>query len=266
MKLAILGDAHLIADDDPYKHLHAHRAFFKSRWPSFRDLLKKVNSESPDLVIFLGDLVDWFSPQNIAFGLDLLSSLQSPWHMTPGNHDLAAPPDGPDQETYHTEATRDHISYWSRQGVDLSNRTFEMAGCRPILLDSALSNLPDNAEAWLDEQSGQSPPSLLFTHVPIDLPIVRDFIHSADSRRSMVKYVLSAVPNLYAQYIKNRIAHVFSAHLHFPGELHLDHTHFHLCNMSITMDDPNRSQSSIATATMIEYIDNELRFRDITVS
>lgn len=265
MKMAILGDAHLIADSDPYKHLHTRRAFFKTRWPSFQHLLKKVNTESPDLVIFLGDLVDWFSPQNIAFGLDLLSGLQCPWHMTPGNHDLAAPPDGPDQEAYKTVATRDHISYWAEQGVDLSNRSFDINGCRSILLDSALSNLADDTEAWLDSLLARSAPGVLFTHVPIDLPIVRDYILSVDSRRSMVKYVLSAVPDLYARYIKNRIAHVFSAHLHFPGELRLDNSRFHLCNMSITMDDPNRSQSCTATARMIEYRENELIFRDITV-
>jgi predicted MPP superfamily phosphohydrolase len=263
VKIAILGDAHLIADSDPYKHLHACRAFFKSSWPSFQSLLKKVNRESPDLSIFLGDLVDWFSPQNIAFGLDLLSSLQSPWHMTPGNHDLAAPTDGPDQENYHTEATRDHIPYWTQQGVDLSNRTLDINGGTSILLDSALSDLAEGTETWLDDLLKRSTPSLLFTHVPIDVSATRAYILSIDPRRSMAKYVLSCAPNLYSQYIENRIAHVFSAHLHFPGDLRLDNTRFHLCNMSITMNDPNRSQSTIATATMIEYKQNAFAFRDI---
>ena len=66
MKIAVLGDVHLIAGDDPYKNLHGRREFFKSCWPSFQSLLKKVNDESPDLTILLGDLVDWFSSENLS--------------------------------------------------------------------------------------------------------------------------------------------------------------------------------------------------------
>ena len=117
MKIAVLGDAHLISDHDPYKDLHKHRAFFKTCWPSFQNLLKEVNRESPDLTVFLGDLVDWFSPENIDFGLDLLSNLRGPWHITPGNHDLAAPDGGTDLEIYKTEATRDRLSHWVKQGA-----------------------------------------------------------------------------------------------------------------------------------------------------
>ena len=266
MKIAVLGDAHLVSDSDPYKPLHDRRAFFISCWPSFQDLLKKVNSESPDLTIFLGDLFDWFSPENIAFGLDLLSDLRSPWHMTPGNHDLAAPIGGSDQETYSMEASRERLAYWAEQGVDVSNRVLDIDGCRLILLDSALSDLVDGADAWLGQMLMRSDSDMLFTHVPIYLPETRDYILSVDSRRNMAKYVLSGAPELYAQQIKNRVPHVFTAHLHFPGDLHCDTTRFHLCNMSITMYDPHRDQSATASATMIESTQDTFAFRKITVA
>lgn len=261
MKIAVLGDVHVVADSDPYKHLHDKRSFFKSAWPSFQRLVKVVNRESPDCVVLLGDLVDWFSPQNITFGLDLLAELNSPWYMTPGNHDLAAPTGGPDQEAYATTATRDHLSYWAEQGVDLSNRAIDLAGCSCILLDSALSDLAAGAEAMLQH----SAPRLLFTHVPIDTTITRDYILSVDPRRSMVKYVISGAPDLYGQYIEHRIAHVFSGHLHFSGDLQLDNTRFHLSTMSITMNDPHRSYATVATAKIIEYKQDALAFRDIMV-
>jgi hypothetical protein len=35
--------------------------------------------------------------------------------------------------------------------------------------------------------------------------------------------------------------------------------------MSITMDDPHRSQSTIATAKIIEYQQNAFSFRDLAV-
>ncbi len=91
MKVTVIGDVHLVAESDPYKGIHARRACVKSAWPSFRSLIDSVNAESPDLTILLGDLVDWHSPENIAFGLELLSELKHPWYMTPGNHDIAAP-------------------------------------------------------------------------------------------------------------------------------------------------------------------------------
>ena len=252
MKIAVLGDVHLIAGDDPYKNLHGRREFFKSCWPSFQSLLKKVNDESPDLTILLGDLVDWFSSENIAFGLDLLSDLRNLWYMIPGNHDLAAPVGGFEQEEYKTAATRDHMSYWKTQGVDLSNRVIDVEGCNLVLLDSALSDLTDGAEGWLEEVLNCGRPNFLFTHVPLDLPETRDYILSVDPRRNMAKYVLSGAPDLYFEYIVDRVSHVFSGHLHFAGDLNRDVTRFHLCNMSITMYDPSRDQNAVASATVIE--------------
>lgn len=263
MKIAVLGDAHLIADSDPYKHLHSRRDFFKSAWPSFQNLLTKVNEESPDLTILLGDLVDWFSPQNITFGLDLLSKLNAPWYMTPGNHDIAAPAGGFDQTEYKTEASYDYAAYWKQMRVDLTDRILTIDDCDLILLDSALSSLTDGAERWVSEAMDSPNTKLLFTHVPIDHPDIRDYILSVDSNRSMKKYVLSGTPNLYG-HIQNHVSHVFSGHLHFAGDLFFDITRFHLCNMSISMHDPNRNQSAVASATIIERTYNVFNFRKIT--
>ena len=265
MKIAVVGDVHVISDHDPYKNLHVRRAFFKSCWPSFQHLLKKVNDEAPDLVILLGDLVDWFSHENMVFGLDLLADLHSPWYMTPGNHDIAVPTVGYAQNMYQTEATRDYLSNWSKQGVDLSTRVIELDGCHVILLDSAMSNLNEGDEVFLAQVLENAKMPLLFTHVPVDLPETRDYILSVDSRRNMSKYVLSGSPNLYPHHIKGRIPHVFSGHLHFAGNLECDATRFHLCNMGITMYDPHRDQSAIAQATLIEGQPNALSFRQITV-
>ena len=265
MKIAVLGDVHLIADSDPYKHLHDKRLFFKSAWPSFTRLLSSVNREGPDLVILLGDLVDWFSPQNIAFGLDLLTDLKCPWQMIPGNHDLAAPSEGPEQQAYQTTATRDHLAYWAGQGVDLRNRTIEMGGYTSILLDSSLSDLAEGADDWLARVAEHEKPKLLFSHVPVDLAVTREYILSVDPRRSMVKYVISAEPGLYEKYIAGRIEHVFSGHLHFSGDLSFENTRFHLCTMGISMSDPHRSYSTVATAKIVEIKRDGLAFRDIMV-
>lgn len=265
MKIIVVGDVHLVAESDPYKGLHDRRDFFKSGWTSFQRLIKKMNDESPDLMILLGDLVDWFSPENVAFGLDLLSGFRHPWQMTPGNHDIAAPVGCYDQEDYVTEATRDHMIYWKAQGVVLKNRFIDCGKYRLILLDSALSNLVDGTECWLGDIRDDQHTHLLFTHVPIDVAETREYILSVDARRSMVKYVLSGAPNLYTDYICGHIPHVFSGHLHFAGDLMRDKTRFHLCNMGISMYDPHRKQSAIAGATVIEQKEKGLGFRTIVV-
>lgn len=266
MKIAVIGDVHLVADSDPYTRLHGRRDFFKSSWPSFQKLIQTVNKESPDLTILLGDLVDWFSPENIAFGLDLVSALRSPWQMTPGNHDIAAPSGGFDQEDYATNATRDHLAYWSDQGVDLANRSISIDGFNLILLDSALSDLVNGSDSWLRESLSTDQTPLLFTHVPIDLPTTREYILSIDANRSMTKYVLSGSPNLYTEHIQNRIPHVFSGHLHFAGNLTHGTTHFHLCNMGITMNDPHRDQGALASATVIEGYRGALEIRKLVAA
>ena len=265
MKIAVLSDVHLIADNDPYKHLHTRRDFFKSAWPSFQNLLKKVNDESPDLTILLGDLVDWFSPENIAFGLDLLSKLQTPWYITPGNHDVAAPIGGFDQKDYKTEATRDYAAYWKQLRVDFTDRVIEIEGCYLILLDSALSNLTSGSESWLNEALNSEHPKFLFTHVPPDLPETREYILSVDPRRSMAKYVLSGAPDLYTKCLVGRVAHIFTGHLHFSGELSRGETQFHLCNMGISMFDPHREQSAVASAIIIESVGEAHCLRKITI-
>lgn len=265
LKVTVIGDVHLIADSDSYKGLHDRREFFKSGWPSFKKLIDVVNDESPDLTILLGDLVDWFSPENIAFGLDLLTGLRHPWHMTPGNHDVAAPAGGFGQEDYATVATRDHLAYWEAQGVVLASRTINLGGFRLILLDSALSDLADGAQDWLGQVLNGEHPSLLFTHVPIDVPETRDYILSVDARRSMIKYVLSGASDLYVEHIQGRIPHVFSGHLHFAGDLSRDITRFHLCNMGISMNDPHRKQGAVASSTVIEEDGSTFGIRKIMV-
>lgn len=266
VRIAVIGDVHLVADADPYKALHHRRAFFKSCWPSFQRLVAKVNEASPDLTILLGDLVDWFSPENVAFGLDLVSALDHPWEMTPGNHDVAAPAGGHDQEDYSNKvASREHLAYWSTQGVDLSTRRIDLGVTSLVLLDSALSDLDPNDEAKFDEVF-ERPPDLLFTHVPIDTPETRDYILSVDANRSMAKYVLSGAADFYTRFVKDRIPHVFTGHLHFPGDLTVDHTRFHLRNMGISMTDPHRKQNAIASAAVIDVAGGTFRFGDLLLA
>ena len=266
MRVVVLGDAHLIADDDPYKRLHEVRGFFKCAWPSFKSLIELINSSSPDLVVMLGDLVDWFSRENISFGLELMSKLDAPWKMTPGNHDLAAPTGYASQEVYKTEANPGHASYSIHEGVEFSNRVINEDGLRLILMDSPLSYVHPGTQDWLGEVLCCDTHNILFTHVPIDTPETREYILAVDANKSMKKYVLSGAPNLYGRVLRGRIDSVFSAHLHFPGQLRVDSSDFHLCDMSISMRDPNRNSSCRATAYLLDWDSKQCRTTSLVVT
>jgi 3',5'-cyclic AMP phosphodiesterase CpdA len=251
MKLAVIGDIHLISDLDPYKGLHTVRDFFKSAWPSFRDLVQRINAESPDLVIFLGDLVDWLSPENADFALDLIGGLDTPWVVTPGNHDLA-PPDGDHGlERFRTSDSRDHVEFWSARGVDMSNRAVSAGDWTLLLMDSALSNLADGSEQWLANATGSAGSLLLFTHVPIDTPETQAHITSAAPGRNMTKYVLSGASQLYERYLEGRVRHAFGGHVHLPLHCRAGAMTQHICGMAITMHDPGRNENSVASATIV---------------
>jgi predicted MPP superfamily phosphohydrolase len=263
MKIAILGDAHLIADDDPYTYLHRERSFFLGTGKSFRALLQEVNRESPDVTIFLGDLVDWFSHENIRFGLDLLTTLSSPLYMVPGNHDLEAPDGDFGLKHYSVRASRKNIRYWQSQGVDLAHRKLDLGDMSVLLVDNALSDNYKNVDSWLEQALIKNDKNLLFSHVPIDTPQMRNYIHSVDSRRDLRKYVMSGAPELYPQTLKDRISFMFSAHLHFGGHLQCHSTQVHLCSMSTSISKHGEGQARTAEATIIQGTKGDLRVRRI---
>lgn len=252
MRLAVIGDVHLISDRDPHRDLQQRRRFFKDAWPSFVDLLRRVEAERPDQIVFLGDLVDWHSTENLAFALDVLSRLHTPWLLVPGNHDLEAPvQDGP-PGSYRLHGDRAHRAAWADLGVDLSDRRIDAHGWRLLFCDNALSDLPTDTASWLAQEATGTDSGILFTHVPIDLPSTRAYILGVDPHRSMTKYVLSREPDLFERHLAGRMRALYSGHLHFGGDLDHHGTAVRLCSMGITMFDPNRQSGTIAEASILD--------------
>ncbi len=282
MKIAVLGDLHLISDKDPHKPLHKIRAFFKNAYPSLQKLIKLINKESPDHIIILGDLVDWISNENAYFALDLLATLNAPWHLTLGNHDIQNPkPDFP-LDTYNVQASREkNEQFWITRNIPFGNRVIEInenPDLNLILIDSALSALTPNTETWLnnilnttsenmpDNPLNTNKINILFTHVPIAIPVVRDYIISVAPRRNLTTYTMSGSPNLYNNCLKNRVHQIYTAHLHFPGQVTQNSTTFNMLPMSISMHDVDNNITSIASATILELNNNQLTTKTIHIS
>ena len=261
MKIAFIADAHLVSENDRYKGLHETRGFLKRAWPSFATLLDRVNDESPDVVLFLGDLVDWFSPDNVNFALDLVNRLQVPWHMTPGNHDLETPQVDFSDTRYEVRPSQEAADFWKRQGCDWRPRAIGDETLNVLTFDSSLSGVADGVASWIRRSIVEGCPNIVGTHVPVSVDAVKDYIVGVDPGRDLKKYVQSRSPALYPEGIRNRISHVFTGHLHFPGTVEYESTVFHMLGMSVSIDD-----HAPASATIVEATRSNVEIRKLRAS
>lgn len=247
MKIAVITDLHTISPNDRFTRMHEYRRAFADAWPSFKKLNQLLHQESPDLVINLGDMVDWYSDENRDFALELLEELPCTWLTVPGNHDFESNEDKPDG-LFSISAGQGRAAAtkgWLKRGIELHNRYVDAGNAGLILLDSATSEVAEGTREWLKEISGRHENQLLFTHVPIDLPETRQYILSKDPNRNLNKYVQSKSPWVFHEGLQGKVGHVFSGHLHFPGELRVNGTIMHMLGMSITdLNNPGQPASA----------------------
>ncbi len=245
MKLVFVTDLHLISPQDPNREHHTSREFLRKGWRSFRSLIPVIQRESPDLVVCLGDLVDWYSEENVEFAMTLMDELGVPWVMTPGNHDCE-PSDG--EKRYYSEPEETTArNAWLQQGIPLDNRMLDFGSVgRLVLLDSANSKVPDGTREWLKEN--MAPQTIVATHVPPDVPEMRRLIIELDSERKLQKYVQSGSPWVFEEGLRGRASHVLCGHLHVPASMQKDGTSMSLLEMAITCSKRSYSATSSAYA------------------
>jgi predicted MPP superfamily phosphohydrolase len=243
MKIITIGDIHLISGRDMS---NPNRDFFRHTLGSFQELLKRVKHAAPDLVIFLGDLVDWISDENLSFVIEVIEgSNLGNWVMTPGNHDIEAL----DEDGTFLPGDYKHLEKWEGKGIQLSDRYIETPYAGLFLINTALSKVTPAGQRVIS-QHGHKDRNLLFTHVPIDTSQNREYILSVAPNRSMKKYVVSGTPDFYDLCLENNVSAVFSGHLHFPG-LNKGLINHWMCNMGISTYDSNRQTSIDASYTQI---------------
>ena len=228
-KVIVLGDLHLISPDDPDEDRKVRRAHFAQAWPSFRDLVRAIRGEAPDLVVALGDLVDWYSEPNRDFARSLLDGMGAPWAATPGNHDLSFSWEGK-PETDDGDGPAPPRSGWAEAGIEMGNRCIDLDDTRLLLMDSATSRVPEATVAWLDETLGDRPRNLLFTHVPLRHDEVASRILAEDPHRNMEKYIQHT--DLFGPCLRGRVDAVYTGHLHFPADLTVEGTRMRMLPLS----------------------------------
>ncbi|MCC5808159.1 MAG: metallophosphoesterase [Opitutales bacterium] len=232
MKIVLLGDLHFISPADPDCERRERRRHFAEAWPSFERVISWVDAESPDLVVSVGDIVDWYSDENRDFALERLESLNTPWILTPGNHDFA--PGGEDSVPQKGLPEPEEIrKKWEDCGVALGNRSVDADGAQLLLVDSHNSGVPEGTRDWLRRKTDNSMRNVVITHVPLNVPSMSDYILSIEPHRDLKKYVQSGAPDLFEASLRGRVEAVFSGHLHFPGKVSVEGTDMYLLPLSI---------------------------------
>jgi hypothetical protein len=238
MRLAVLGDVHLIADNDPYTHYHRLRSKFKDGVPSFRRVISWLNGMDLQAVVSLGDLIDYYTDENADFAAEVMSQLKCPWFMTPGNHDLEVPKGGPESKQYDNSSAKEHfevgVENWRKRGVILNDQIRPIGGFDLMLVDSSCGDVATKSVAWMNKKT--TPKSWLFTHVPLNIAAIRNFITEQDPDRDLSIATQDRTPDFFGQCVKGKISRVFTGHLHLAGLVKSDGSNFHLVDGAFSRD------------------------------
>lgn len=237
MRLAVLGDLHLVSPYDAFRKLLPDRSHFSEAWPSLKGLIPLIRNESPDIVISLGDLVDWYSDDNRDFAMELMAEINIPWRMTPGNHDFQVYRFSEDGRSVVRlpviEGYDKALLGWERRGIRPNNSIIDANGRGLVLMNSAISRIELGTEEWLLNSTQQFKKNIVFTHVPVDTPEIREFILSVEPGRDMNKYVICGAPALFTKCLHSRVDTIFCGHLHFPGMVRIGGTTINLISLSV---------------------------------
>ncbi len=247
MRIACIGDIHIIDPNGPDQDRIANRSFFIDGQKSLVQLFDALTEHRIELVIFLGDLVDWVCDANLSLAHEILNKLTIPWKCVPGNHDFAQPGNTPH---------RNCRSLWLDKGIDLSTQYIDCEEFGLVLLDNALGNIEDSELQNFDAVLNKKKYNIVCQHVPLALDDICSAIHETAPSRDLDNYTCSTPSDIYQRYYQNRVQAVVSGHVHIDSTtVVVDNCSHHLCNLGISIVDSNRNEKTTASANIIEFTD-----------
>ena len=197
MRIAQLSDTHLLTAEDiePAASLRAD---------CLRLAIEDINRQRPDAVIFTGDTVQHGQPAEYARLRELLTPLEAPLYITPGNRD--------DKEALRLAF--DAHAHFPKSGEFL-HYAVEKHELRIVALDSTLAGerkgrFCEARQAWLSEVLDEQPdrPTLLFMHHP---PFDVDDHYVGGYRHDEEAAALASIVNGHSQIVA-----LICGHVHWP--------------------------------------------------
>ena len=197
MLIAQISDTHILARDSA----HPSR---ERRENCLRQCIADINQQEPDAVIFTGDTVQHGRPDEYAVLRELLSPLEPPLYVVPGNRDDSANLRTAFGDNRYVAGAGAFIQY-----------VVEAPSVNLVALDSTLPGerkgvFCERRQEWLDNALSQRPgkPACLFMHHPpfdVDDHYVGGYRHAEDA--AALETVVSRHPQVRA---------LFCGHVHWP--------------------------------------------------
>lgn len=211
---AYITDVHLANGlPDSYKLVHESQLFLQ-------DLVKQLNAQKLDFVVFGGDQVEELSKDEVNWNLflDVLQGLNKPWYFVLGEHDISG--------TYPIDKMRTYGPDWKGRGLT-SDRPYwshdPLSGVHLVGLDTSLANskggdISPRQLDWLkqDLASNSDKLILLFSHHSFLPPPPYDSESMPWSEYAVPQAI--RVRNLLNNYPNVRLA--VSGHVHVS---HIEH-------------------------------------------
>ena len=197
MLIAQISDTHILAPGAPERAA-------ESRTENLRRCVADINWQGVDIVLHTGDSVQNGVAEEYAFLRDILSDLEAPLYIVPGNRDRAAA----------LRETLDHLGYLPGEGEFL-HYAVEDYPLRLIGMDTTCAGerkgfFCAERRGWLEETLSAEPekPTLLFFHhPPFDVPS-EGYIDGY--RNPAERETLTAVVSRHPQVVQILCGHVHS--------------------------------------------------------
>ncbi|MCI4446062.1 MAG: metallophosphoesterase [Candidatus Aminicenantes bacterium] len=177
--------------------------FFSKKSPFFKDMISKINSLQPDVVIHLGDMIAGYGLRRAKSQWDefdqLVSQIQAPFYRVPGNHDI-----------YSRKSLEIYLQRYKKTYL-----SFDLKGYHFIILwdieDNRLGHISQEQYEWLKADltnSDQWKGAFVFVHVPLWTKTSK-YVHQADKDFWMNK--------IHPLLVQHKVLAVFAGHYHRFG-------------------------------------------------
>lgn len=244
MRIAYVGDLHLIDSRTAPPSMAQWRRKFIDSVPRVEEQIEWLNVRRPDHVFFTGDIIDWYSEGNLGLAHSILTRLEMPWAVTPGNHDVSGDPGATRGECFDTARKA-----FAAVGIEIDNRVFDFDAVRVLLIDSHASRVDGDCGSFVLRNHAAGKKTVIVTHVPLEVSVTGSEILAAEPHRNLTKYTLAGSPGFFDAAVKGYVHEVYTGHLHFPLDLHIAGTVIHILPLACrgTGSDPH------AGVRIVEY-------------
>jgi len=177
--------------------------FFSKKSTFFKDMIGKINSYQPDVVIHLGDMIAGYGlrrvePQWVEFD-QLVAQIQAPFYRVPGNHDI-----------YSRKSLEIYLRRYKK-----TYQSFDLKGYHFIILwnveDNRLGHISKEQYEWLKADLANSDRwkgAFVFVHVPLWTRTSK-YVHQKDK-----DFWMNTIHPLLVQH---KVLAVFAGHYHRFG-------------------------------------------------